>query len=157
MRPFIFSLLAILLAGPARAEPARMAVFDFSLINTSPAPSSKEELERLGRLDDQLHAALASRYTVVDAAPLQSKLSGVASIRGCNGCEIDIARKLGTQQLAYGWVQKVSNLILNINLVIEDVSTGRTLRADSVDIRGNTDESWTRGLRYLLNERLFRK
>jgi Protein of unknown function (DUF2380) len=91
----------------------------------------------------------------VDAAPLQSKLS-VSSIRGCNGCELDLARQLGAQQLAYGWVQKVSNLILNINLIVEDVATGRQLRAESVDIRGNTDESWSRGLRYLLNERMFR-
>ena len=53
-------------------------------------------------------------------------------------------------------MQKVSNLILNVNLVVEEASTGRTLRAESVDIRGNTDESWSRGLRYLLNERMFR-
>ena len=37
-----------------------------------------------------------------------------------------------------------------------DVSI-QTLHADSVDIRGNTDESWTRGLRYLLRERMFRE
>jgi len=41
--------------------------------------------------------------------------------------------------------------------VVEDAATGRTLRADSVDIRGNTDESWTRGLRYLIRERLYRQ
>ncbi len=58
--------------------------------------------------------------------------------------------------MTYGWVQKVSNLILNINLVIEDAQTGKVLRADSVDIRSNTDNSWSRGLRFLLNERLFR-
>jgi hypothetical protein len=39
-------------------------------------------------------------------------------------------------------VQKVSNLILNINLYMEDVQTGRMEFARSVDIRGNTDESW---------------
>ena len=54
-------------------------------------------------------------------------------------------------------MQKVSNLILNVNLVIEDAATGRPLRAGSVDIRGNTDKSWQRGLRYLLDERLFRE
>ena len=79
------------------------------------------------------------------------------SIRGCNGCEIDLARELGADRLAYGWVQKVSNLILNVNVVFEDVATGQTLQADSVDIRGNTDESWSRGLRYLVDERLFRE
>ena len=151
------ALLAVLLAGPvAAAEPVKIAVFDFTLIDTSPAPPTPDELARLHRLSDQLRSALAERFTVVDAAPLQANLQGVQSIRGCNGCQLDIARGLGTQQLAYGWVQKVSNLILNINLVVEDVATGQDLRAQSVDIRGNTDESWTRGLRYLLNERMFR-
>ena len=154
----LFALLATLLAGPvAAAEPTKMAVFDFTLIDTSPAPPTPEELTRLHRLSDQLHAALAERFTVIDAAPLQAKLQRVQSIRGCNGCELDIARQLGAQQLAYGWVQKVSNLILNINVVVEDVATGKDLRAQSVDIRGNTDDSWTRGLRYLLNERMFRE
>jgi hypothetical protein len=149
------ALLAPLLIAPALAEPVRMAVFDFSLIDTSPAPPTETELARLHGLSDALRTALSARFTVVDAAPLQSKLS-VTSIRGCNGCELDLARQLGAQQLAYGWVQKVSNLILNINLIVEDVATGRQLRAESVDIRGNTDESWSRGLRYLLNERMFR-
>ena len=151
------ALLAMLLTSPAAAaEPVKIAVFDFTLIVTSPAPPTSEELARLQRLSDQLRSALAERFTVVDAAPLQAGLQGVQSIRGCNGCELDISRQLGTQQLAYGWVQKVSNLILNINVVVEDVATGKDLRAQSVDIRGNTDESWTRGLRYLLNERMFR-
>jgi hypothetical protein len=44
----------------------------------------------------------------------------------------------------------VSNLILNINLYIEDERTGKLQFVKSVDIRGNTDESWRRGLNYLL-------
>lgn len=149
-------LIVMIVGGPAAAEPVKIAVFDFTLINTSPAESSAEELARLHRLSDQLRRSLGDRFTVVDAAPSQARLDG-QSIRACNGCEVDISRQLGTQQLAYGWVQKVSNLILNINVVIEDVDTGKDLRAQSVDIRGNTDESWTRGLRYLLNERMFRE
>jgi hypothetical protein len=47
-------------------------------------------------------------------------------------------------------VQKVSNLILNINLYTEDVQTGRIEFAHSVDIRGNTDESWRHGLNYMI-------
>lgn len=149
-------LAALLFATQAAAQPPRMAVFDFTLTNTSPAPSTPEELARLQRLDAQLRDALAERFTVIDAAPDLAKRARVDSIRGCNGCELDVARKLGAEQVAYGWVQKVSNLILNVNLVIEDAATGRPLRAASVDIRGNTDESWRRGLRYLLDERMFR-
>jgi hypothetical protein len=51
-------------------------------------------------------------------------------------------------------VQKVSNLILNINLEVRDVADGHVLRAGSVDIRGNTDETWARGLAWLLRHRI---
>jgi len=47
-------------------------------------------------------------------------------------------------------VQKVSNLILNMNVYIADVKSGRTVLTKSVDLRGNTDESWSRSLRYLV-------
>lgn len=46
------------------------------------------------------------------------------------------------------WVQKVSNLILNINLEVRS-ENGVTRYRGSVDIRGNTDESWLRGVRRL--------
>jgi hypothetical protein len=38
---------------------------------------------------------------------------------------------------------------------VREVGTGRLVRAGSVDIRGNTDESWRRGITYLVNRRLF--
>ena len=52
-------------------------------------------------------------------------------------------------------MQKVSNLIININAVIEDAKTGQTIAGGSVDIRGNSDESWDRGLNYLMQEHIF--
>ena len=54
-------------------------------------------------------------------------------------------------------VHEISNLILNINLQVREVATGRLIQAGTVDIRGNTDESWRRGLRYLLERRIFRE
>ena len=149
---------ALLGCGPAAAAQTKpsLAVFDFAITNTSGAATTPEEDARLRALDAQMRELLGSRFTLVDAAPIRDKLRRVQSIRGCNGCELDLARELGADRLAYGWVQKVSNLILNVNVVFEDVATGQTLQADSVDIRGNTDESWSRGLRYLVDERLFR-
>jgi hypothetical protein len=44
----------------------------------------------------------------------------------------------------------VSNLIVNINIQIEDVATGAILLNKSVDLRGNTDESWRRGVSYIV-------
>ena len=54
----------------------------------------------------------------------------------------------------WGTVQKVSNLILNINLYIDEVQTGRKVLGTSVDIRGNTDETWRHGIRYLVENNL---
>jgi hypothetical protein len=51
-------------------------------------------------------------------------------------------------------VQKVSNLILNINIYLRDVHTGRLIAAMSADLRGNTDESWSRATSYLVRNRL---
>ncbi|MGF6306682.1 hypothetical protein ABIB82_000829 [Bradyrhizobium sp. i1.8.4] len=53
-----------------------------------------------------------------------------------------------------GVVQKVSNLILNTNLYLRDVHTGQLVAAVSADMRGNTDESWSRATDYLVRNRL---
>jgi hypothetical protein len=50
----------------------------------------------------------------------------------------------------------VSNLILNINVYIEDARQKKMEFVKSVDIRGNTDESWQRGLDYMLRHYLLR-
>ena len=62
---------------------------------------------------------------------------------------------MGADLAAVGWVQKVSNLILNVNMQIREVGSGRLVRAGSVDIRGNTDEAWRRGIVYLFERRLY--
>ena len=53
-----------------------------------------------------------------------------------------------------GTVQKVSNLILNINIYVRDASSGATIAAMSADMRGNTDKSWSRTLDWLVRNRL---
>ena len=145
----------MLVAGSvARAEPPKAAVFPFELDDTSLHGSGPEgdDRARLARLDTQLRDALAQsgRYTPIEfpAGP------GGRDLWTCNGCEVEIARKDGAAFSVIGWVQKVSNLILNINLVVRDATTGQRVAAGSVDIRGDTDESWTRGLAYLLRNRI---
>ncbi len=51
-------------------------------------------------------------------------------------------------------VQKVSNLIINLNIYLRDVKTGAMIAAASADMRGNTDEAWTRTMSYLIRNRL---
>lgn len=140
----------------AAAAPMPVAVFDFTLVDTSPAPPSDAERARTAALGEALRAKLAQsgRYRVIDTTPARSELAKLPEIMNCNGCELTLAKNLGAKAAAYGWVQKVSDLILNINVVIEDADSGRKIAAGSVDIRGNTDESWRRGLAYLIEERI---
>jgi len=152
-----FLVCLLVATGAAGAEPAiPVAVFEVQFINTSLAPTTPEEFERIRALGQQLRAALvrSGRYRLVDLAPVQAELDQQPELRSCNGCELPLARQVGARQAAVAWVHKVSNLILNINLEIDDATTGARVVAGSVDIRGNTDESWTRGLRYLLENQI---
>lgn len=47
-------------------------------------------------------------------------------------------------------MQKVSNLILNMNVYMADVATSKMTFVRSVDIRGNTDASWSIGINWLV-------
>ena len=63
------------------------------------------------------------------------------NIGDCHGCEVEYGRKLHADLIARIKVQKVSNLILNMNVYMADVASQKMTFVHSVDIRGNTDES----------------
>lgn len=98
--------------------------------------------------------AQSGRYVLVDTAPAAAEVEAAGYLYGCNGCESEIARKLGADVAVRGVVQKVSNLILNMTVYVTDAETGGHLDGMSVDMRGNTDESWLRGVRYIVRNRL---
>jgi hypothetical protein len=67
---------------------------------------------------------------------------------------VQYAQQLGADLAITGVVQKVSNLILNMNLYIRDAHNGQLITSMSADFRGNTDETWSRTTSYLLRNRL---
>ena len=93
------------------------------------------------------------RRLALVAAELAKELErrGMYRLLACSGCDIAGAKALGAERIARCWVQKVSNLILNINMEVRSAATEETLYVKSVDIRGNTDESWLRGVRRLVD------
>lgn len=144
------------LAAPAATAAERVALFDFSFENTSLEPTRPDETARLGLLKEAAVEQLTRRgVEIVDTAPVAGEAAKVARLHDCNGCELDLARGLDADLAAVGWVQKVSNLILNVNMQVREVATGRLVRAGSVDIRGNDDTSWRRGVVYLFERRLY--
>ena len=65
-----------------------------------------------------------------------------------------LAQKVGADLSITGTVQKVSNLILNMNIYIRDISSQKLIASRSADFRSNTDESWSRTLNYLIKNYL---
>lgn len=160
MRCCILVVLGFFLwpAAVVAADGMRLALFPVEFVNTSLEPVRDDEQARLAAFNRQLRAEFEARgYTLVDIAPVADKTAQYASLRECNGCELSLARELGADQVALAWVHKVSNLILDMTVRIGDVATGKLVRAGSVSIRGNTDESWSKGLRYLFANVLFRE
>jgi len=157
--PFIFAALTLVMTAPARADPPQVAVFDFELVDTSLQGevygARLDERDRLMRAGDQLRKELADsgKFTVVDVAPVNAAAHG-SNLQACGGCEVRFAEQLGADLAITGVVQKVSNLILNMNIYLRDVHTGQIVTAVSADLRGNTDESWSRAMSYLLRNRL---
>ncbi len=150
------ALAAIVMAtmlGPATAAD-RVAAFGVLWINTSLEPTRPDEKARLAAAARQLEQGLTARgYHLVDTAPVAARTASF-DLRSCTVCELDLARELDADFALLAWVQKVSNLILNLNLQVHDVATGRLVGAGSVDIRGNTDESWSRGMRRLIERQI---
>ena len=151
-------LSCLFAASGAVAEP-RVAVFDFELIDTSldgeMKGTSAEEKARLAKLAPMLREKLAAsnRYIVVDATPVLQRAQA-QNLQACGGCDATLAQEAGADIAVTGTVQKVSNLILNLNIYLRDAKDDRLLQAMSADIRGNTDESWSRGLDWLIRNRL---
>lgn len=149
--------LVTLLLPFANAEAAapKTMVFDFYFDNTSPEPTRDAETARIKTISDELRSMLAAskQYDVIPGG--KKPLTSIPDFSRCTSEQVDQAQKADAPLVACGWVQKVSNLILNLNLIIEDSKTGRAVRGGSVDIRGNTDVSWDRGLKYLLEEHVF--
>jgi hypothetical protein len=146
-------------ARAADASPATLAMVGFELLEDNPDASRHDAQQaRLKMIEDEFRAQIQQRglYTLVDNAPHQAVIErvrgGVEFLYRCPHCVAEIGTATGAHYVAVGWVQKVSNLILNVNIEIREVATNRVALVKSVDMRGNNDESWIRAVRYLVRD-----
>jgi hypothetical protein len=153
-------LLALSTGGLHAQEPQSIALPDCTLIDDNAAYNdaqiNRDQAARLAMVSGALRDDLSGRglFHVADnagARDLLASLQNAQDMSACNGCELRVARQLGASRAGVCWVQKISNLILNINLRVEDAATGKTLFQRSVDMRGNTDLSWRRAAKALVD------
>ena len=161
MRWLQLAMLAAIIGPAAQAVAAekKVVVFAFELIDSSLEGQSNgkdlDETARLDRLATDLRADIDAEpgFVLLDPAPVEAK-ARERWLNDCGRCAVQLGREVGADIVVTGMVQKVSDLILNINAKGYDVASGTTVAGGSVDIRGNTDEMWDRGLRSLWKNRL---
>lgn len=160
----LVALLLFALASAASGEPVppgKVAFFGIHFLDTSTEGAyfgeRPEERARIGLLETEIRQRFeAEGFTLMDLAPIAEDLDRVVNPAKCYGCDVRMAQKLGADYVLVGEVQKVSNLILAMNLVLRDAGDGTMLRGQVVDIRANTDDSWLRGMRYILKNNIFK-
>ncbi len=138
---------------------ATLAVLDFELVDDQQNPATAEATQqRLKNATAQLREELSEHrlYRLQNLQPADTLLARLraqqAYLYRCNDCAAQVGRLLGVDLVMVSWVQKVSELILNVNVQIYDVGAERVVFSKSVDLRGNTDTTWTRAVHYLVRD-----
>jgi hypothetical protein len=160
-------IVALLLSGTAfAAAPTaaaapipRLSVLDIELTGDLGGPQLKAEHEtRLGMASERLRRELASSglFQVVDNAPAQALIDKLKSqqryLHDCNGCDLEVGKRLGADEVLVAWVDRVSNLILSLTYEIDDVKTGQIDDRKSYDFRGDNDAAWTHAIDFMVQD-----
>ena len=139
--------------------PSKLVVLDVELSGDRGGPELAPEHEaRLSLATTKLRESLSHTglYELVDSTPAQSTLDELKSrylyLHDCNGCDLDLGRQLGADQVLVAWVDRVSGLILSLTYEIHDVATGQITARKSFGFRGDNDTSWTRAIDYMVRD-----
>lgn len=163
MRPLAFSLILIIYmaAGLGANEPRlpQLVVLDMEITGDLGGPELAAEHEaRLKVANARLREKLAATglYQLVDTAPAEAALDQLKSqhryLHDCNGCDLDIGRRLGADRVLVAWVYRVSGLILTLTYEIHDVATGQIAARKSFDFRGDNNAAWTHAIDYMVRD-----
>jgi hypothetical protein len=158
----LLALMALVPAG-ASAQP-KVAVFPFDLVFQQSeedffygAPkATPEELLRLKLVRDELTGRLSNsgKFEMLDISSVAADIDAAAPLYNCNGCEMDFAKKLGADLIYLGLIEKASATLLSMKVIVVDVAEGKPLHDYTAVIRGNTDDAWLNGMKWLAKNRL---
>jgi len=163
-RIVIFVLALALYPGAAFAA-QKAIIFPFDLIDQQqqfeiglmPKGLDPEDKRRLGVITEELTRLIkeSGRYEVLDPAPIAKDIEDKAPIYKCNGCEDDLANKIGADIAFIGTVRKASDVLFTVSIYVRDVASQKVIHQGSSEIYGNTDKMWLRAVNYIVDRRLY--
>jgi hypothetical protein len=147
--------------SPRAEEPIQAAVLTtyFQNDHAEWVPTTDAERHRMTAMVDTFKSMLEAsgryKFKAVDQS-VQDRIGKDQKMGECGGCETVYGKELGVAQVAWIEVQKVSELILNVNVYIADANTGQKVFVKSVDLRGNNDDSWQHAIKFLVKRYMLR-
>lgn len=164
-RIFAAALAFVLVPVVAFAGQQKAVVFPFDLIDQKqqfeigimPMGIDPEEKRRLELISKELTKLIKETglYDVVDIAPIAEEVEEKAPMHQCNGCEDDLAKKVGAEIAYIGTVRKASDVLFTVSIYVRDVASQKVIKQGSSEIYGNTDAMWLRAVRYIVHRRLY--
>ena len=155
----IIAVLAFALGTPAFAAP-KVAIFPFDIRDVSQegelVPQLQEtDLQRMKLVAGELKTLMEKdgTYEVVDIASLAADIEKASPFNRCDGCEAELGKKAGADLAVTGFVDKLSDALISLQLFARDTTTGKLTKSMSAEIRGNTDDLWLHGIRWLWKNR----
>ena len=150
-------LLTIFATGAASA-PVPLAIFDFELEDFSAAAAGTDSADaaHLAKVNETVRQLFAQsgRYELIDVSSVDAPAVRDHTLRDCNGCDADIALKLGAEQSLIGVVSRISRTEYVVKFHLRDARTGAVIVSGDSGLRMGADYSWSRGAARLLEDRV---
>ena len=144
-------------------SPVKMAVFPFELEDFSAAAAyvppddiDREQL-RLSTEEARRLIAASGRYQLVDVSAVSEEAAKAGKLRDCDGCEARIAAALDADQSMIGIVTRITRMEYAVTYKIRDARSGALVDVKQTDLRMGANVAWSRGARWLIQNRLLER
>jgi len=146
-------------AEPTPSSPVKIAVFEFELVDASPAAvllgKSTDAAATLEKATSAAREELAhsGRYQVIDASKSAIPGAPAKGLRDCDGCEAPLALQLGAEQSLLGIVQRATQTDYYVVIQIRDARSGSLIDQQEANFAGS-EEGWPSGVRMLIKHQV---
>jgi hypothetical protein len=163
-RTLASGVLALAIIAPqsqaAEQGPVKIAVFAFELDDRSAGggiiAQDAIDTENLKLSTDEARQRLSAsgRYTVIDTGSVADEVSAAGGVLNCNGCEADLASKLGADRSMIGVIARVNRTEYSLQMLVRDAPSGAVISNDFTGLRMGANYAWPRGVKWLMENKI---
>lgn len=153
------AMLATLSVPGEAAEKRRVLLLDMQFDSSATAGQSKAmekaDRARLAKVAKRLTQRFAASpdYDVVVAPEISREIADY-NLGACGRCELMLGKKAGADFVMVGSVQKLSAMLMNVQVIVYSVADGGAVAAGGGVIHSNTDADWMRAIDRIAGQKL---